>query len=196
MASSPNAKFEYLDSSEFDARFDELFAGLSNRFWKVECLQSYEEPDSEGVAELLAGRWTKARAAFVAQGTKLGQAHQAIAGVDFRRLRRVTLPLTPYTRLELELYRALVKAGDRVALLIGSEREFGFGRDLLVFDDRALLIHNYVDPGISVGGWFSNDTAVVEQAVIRYDERYDAGVGPEEFHARYVARELGDWLPS
>lgn len=89
-------------------------------------------------------------------------------GLQFFRVRAIELPLSPYIQWELQFHILSAQYGETilVADLTNAKDDHLLwdSRDFLLFDEFAVLIHDYDSSGVLLGGWVCKD----EQLVKRY----------------------------
>lgn len=147
------------------ADFEKHFARTAE-FWKLERGQSFAEPGDASWEAFDSGEWEKALRLLDARREDLTSYHReaAAAGTMTRRIRIVSLPVTPYLQWELHLLRLRDETGGPIRIL----------RDTAI----AKLEGEGPLPDI-----YTLDREVVYQAV--YDEH-----GVLEHALKYIDREL------
>jgi hypothetical protein len=154
---------QWLEAEEQEARFEEVWPSLRNRFFKLETLQEYEET---GVPVYDA--WKRGDLATVHRLAEEQAREQADDPVDKRiesqRVRLLRIPVTDYVRFENEVYRYLAQAGEKI---FGVEEELAARTfeaplfDFLLFDETLVFVHDYDDQGVRRGSWLVQDSASV-----------------------------------
>jgi uncharacterized protein DUF6879 len=138
----------------------------AREFWKLERGQVFAEPGDPSWEAFDAGDWDEAMRLLEERRGDLKRYHKenASAGTQTRRIRIVSLPVTPYLQWELHLLRIRDETGGPIRIMRAS--------DVTEFEDQATL------PDI-----YTMDDTVMYQAV--YDER-----GVLEYALRYASRPV------
>jgi hypothetical protein len=156
---------ERLELSEYYADFQRKFR-RTREFWKLERGQVFAEPGDASWEAFDAGDWDEAMRLLEVRRADLKRYHEenAAAGTQTRRIRIVSLPVTPYLQWELHLLKVRDEAGGPIRILSASA--------IADLEDQGPL------PDI-----YTMDDIVMYQAV--YDER-----GVLEHALRYTSRPL------
>jgi hypothetical protein len=152
---------ERLELPEYYADFQNKFAG-AREFWKLERGQVFAEPGDVSWEAFDSGDWDKAMCLLEQRRDDLKRYHQVdvAAGTATRRIRIVSLPVTPYLHWELQLLKIRDETGGPIRILQA--------RDVAALEDQGPL------PDI-----YTIDMDVMYQAV--YDEH-----GVLEYALRYT----------
>ncbi|RAY13339.1 hypothetical protein DPM19_19885 [Actinomadura craniellae] len=190
----PPAGALLLDLAGFLARADELWDSLGERVVKLERRQSYQEPGNPSYEALVAGDWDRAveLAAHTHDDDKATYDELRDKGVHFLRLRVVEPPTSEYVRWEFEHYRVTARLGEDIRVveqadIADLDRSTGLS-DFLLFDETAVLIHDYGTDGILCGGWLSCDPALIGRVAALVDSIIEVAEPFEDYLAR-VPRE-------
>jgi hypothetical protein len=156
---------ERLELPEYYADFQRNFR-RTREFWKLERGQVFAEPADASWEAFDAGDWDEALRLLEERREDLKRYHEenAAAGTQTRRIRIVSLPVTPYLQWELHLLKVRDEAGGPIRILNASA--------IADLEDQGPL------PDI-----YTMDHSVMYQAV--YDER-----GVLEYALRYTSRPL------
>lgn len=157
-----DAAGERMELPEYFADFQDAF-GRTREFWKLERGQTFAEPGDDSWEAFDAGDWDEALRLIEARRAGLERSFAA-AGTEARRIRVVTLPVTPYLQWELQFLRVRDESGRPIRILRSS--------DIADLEDQGPLPEIY-----------TLDTDVMYQAV--YDEH-----GVLEHALRYTGRAL------
>lgn len=151
-------------------RFTEVFSArwdnLEQRFLKIESLQHYREEEDPAYGAFRAGNMERAvefvKKRIYSQKPMYESAKKK--GVKFVRIRIVERPIDPYLRYEFASYRFSSDLGEQILVVEGDSIENHKKpqiRDMLIFDDKHLLVHDYDNCGILRGGWECSDGRIV-----------------------------------
>ena len=104
--------------SAYYADFERNFA-RAREFWKLERGQTFAEPGDASWEAFNSGNWDEAMRLLERRREDLKRYHleHAVAGMTTRRIRIVSLPVTPYLQWELNLLRIRDETGGRVRIL-------------------------------------------------------------------------------
>jgi len=160
-----------LSLQEFGTAFSHAWSQTESRFLKLECWQAYREAqacksqefyergDIETARELLRQEAEADRPVY----EDVNERH-----IDYARVRLIQEPLTSYLRYELLSYRIRAEMGENIevvrcdaAVRLPSDEYF----DVLLFDRRAALIHDYGarKVGRQSGGWLTHERHVLDR---------------------------------
>lgn len=156
---------ERLDLPAYYADFQYNFAH-AREFWKLERGQVFAEPGDASWEAFESGDWDESMRLLSDRRADLVRYHResAAAGTITRRIRIVSLPVTPYLQWELHLLRIRDETGGPVRILLDTA--------VAELEDEGLLPEIY-----------TMDDTVMYQAV--YDEH-----GVLEHALRYTGRAL------
>jgi uncharacterized protein DUF6879 len=159
---------QLLDPDGFTAEFSRAWSGLTSRFLKLECWQSYREIEAnQSQVAYEHGDIEKAQD-LLAREAELDRplyADTARKHIDYTRIRLVQEPLSPYLRYELMSYRIRCRMGENIAVVklpgevkLPNDDYF----DFLLFDRHVALIHDYGETGSQSGGWITYNIEVID----------------------------------
>lgn len=153
-----------LDRAGFSAAFKELWEELQHRFFKLETLQYYDESGNPAFAAFQRGDWDEVRR----QARQRAEERKDLKrvrreGIEFVRVHIIERPLSPYLQYEFATYREAALRGETILEVSAADARRAFGPlgDYLLFDDRAVLVHDYTDAGVLTGGWQIQDSPAV-----------------------------------
>jgi hypothetical protein len=133
---------------------------MRHRFLKVECWQSYQEPGTPSVVAALAGDGARARELLPTEVEAERHLYTDVRerGIDYCRIRLVTLPLTPYLAWEMVVFTArATDIGEPIVVIDRTGDETPLPNedvfDFLLFDRSVALVHDYGAEGLQDGGW-------------------------------------------
>jgi hypothetical protein len=113
---------ETLDLDTYMQEFRANWDHIEDFFWKLERIQSFREPGFPSWEAWVAGSWDKALALLrERQPTVIEEFQQdAARGIEFRRVRIIEYPISPYLQWEMHAYKFRVQAGERLRVLEAS----------------------------------------------------------------------------
>lgn len=153
-----------MNAADYGADFDKEFDAHCGTVWKLERMQHFDEGDLPSFQAAMAGDWDRAwklledhRPAFAASFPP---------GIDFRRIRVVEEPWTPYMRWELPWLVARGEAGEKCRVIPASavaayERDLPVP-ELVLFHSTLLYEVLYDDGGKHTGCRRISDSSVIE----------------------------------
>lgn len=158
---------ERLDLHEFSVKFSEAWSGLTSRFLKLECRQTYREIETnESQAAYESGDVGKARELLSVEAEADRPLYEDVIEqrIDYARIRLVQEPLSPYLQYELISYEIRQAIGENIEvvrvpqeLALPNDEYF----DFLLFDRSAALIHDYGESGAQAGGWMTRHPGTI-----------------------------------
>jgi hypothetical protein len=156
---------ERLELPEYYEDFQNRFR-RARTFWKLERGQVFAEPGDPSWEAFDAGDWHEAMRLHEARREDLKRYHEenSVAGTETRRIRIVSLPVTPYLQWELHLLKIRDETGGPIRILQASV--------IADLEDRGPLPEIY-----------TMDGTVMYQAI--YDQR-----GVLEYALRYTDQAL------
>jgi len=105
-------------------------------------------------------------------------------GVDVRRARIVSEPVSDYIQFEYDITFTNVAAGEKVRWL-SRRRATDIalpGNDFWLFDDNVVLINHFTGDGESAGHEIVNDPAVAKLCATAFEAVWERAVPHEEYH--------------
>ncbi|WP_248961113.1 DUF6879 family protein [Sphaerisporangium perillae] len=109
------AEAEVLPVAEYQEEFDEVFANARDTMWKLERAQEFYEPDVESWRAMMEGDWDRSLALMQERYAPLAEMYAR--SPEFRRLRIVETPVTPYLQWEMHFLALRLAAGERIRVL-------------------------------------------------------------------------------
>jgi hypothetical protein len=156
--------------------------------WKLERAQYFHEPDDASFRAMAEGDWE--RSLELIEQTRDSYAGEYAGLAEFRRLRVVDPPLTPYMQWELHYLAARAGVGERGRVVEApAVRRFesaGPLPELLIFDGSLTYEVLYDEAGAHVGGRRVTDPDVIRPCLSIMGSWYEHG---EDIRA-YVQREV------
>ncbi|MCC5574309.1 hypothetical protein IMZ11_01465 [Microtetraspora sp. AC03309] len=113
-----NAPARTLSVEVYQAEFAEVYASVAEPAIKLERAQHFDEEDFPSWVALREGDWDRSLALLKETRESLIEYYRSHA--EFRRVRIVETPLTPYMRWEMHAFVERVAAGERIRVLSGS----------------------------------------------------------------------------
>jgi hypothetical protein len=109
---------ERLELREYYADFTSYFA-RAREFWKLERGQDFAEPGNRSWEAFNAGSWNDAMRLLEENRDDIRRYHEenTAAGIQTRRIRIVSLPVTPYLHWELCLLKIRDETGGPIRIL-------------------------------------------------------------------------------
>jgi hypothetical protein len=183
-----------LGKAEYIADFDERFWRIDAAgFWKLERLQSFQEPGSPSWRAFSRGNWKEAIALIDSNRPEYQEYGNRMdaAGFGHFRVRVVDLPVGPYLQWELELLRVKSEYRQPVRVLPSdgvsaweTERPLP---ELVVLGSEAAYEVVYTAEGFLDGAVRYTDASTVAALRERIRALYRSGEELETFWAREVA---------
>jgi hypothetical protein len=144
---------ERMELAAYYADFRRNFV-RAREFWKLERGQVYAEPGDASWAAFNSGNWDESMRLAEARREDLKQYNQetAEAGTATRRIRIVSLPVTPYLQWELNLLRIRDETGDPIRILrdtaVAGLEDQGPLPDIYTMDSTVMYQAVYDDHGV------------------------------------------------
>lgn len=167
--------------TSFDAAFDDLFGACQRSAVHLEMRDSYDQQDPAYV-DWQAGRpfdpadrwrpWFELVRATVARG------------IEIRRARIVSEPVTDYIRFEYEITQGLnVAAGEQVRWLPRRRASHIAlpGNDFWLFDDRLVQFSHFSGGGEWIGVEQTSDPSAIELCASAFEEVWKRAIAHNEF---------------
>ena len=156
------------DAVSYAADFDERFWRIGEEgFWKLECLQDYQETGFPSWEAFRAGDWDGALRLVeeLRPGFTEYYARSAAAGFGLHRVRVVEEPVTPYTQWEMQLLRLREQCGEAVRVIAAAPADtVGRLPDVVVLGTEAVYQVHYTQDGTPDGATLFTERAVVDGA--------------------------------
>ncbi|GII76431.1 hypothetical protein Sru01_14130 [Sphaerisporangium rufum] len=152
-----------LGREEYGREFQAAYQNASGVVWKLERAQEFHEPYEPSWVAMAEGDWERSLRLIDERRGSLAAEYAGYA--EFRRVRIVAEPLTPYLQWELHVLAARVAAGERARVLpataIGPLEEAGPLPELLVFASPLMYEVRYDRRGAHLGGRRITDPGTV-----------------------------------
>lgn len=162
---------EYYDTSEdFFEKFAILMGRTTQSVFKLETMQTYQEPGNPSFEAFQRGDFDEAVRLCWTVRQQQERDHSVMMcqkAISWTRIHLVEKPLTDYLKWELETYNVSVKYGERILIAdITDQQQGSYFRkltDFIIFDDRAVMAHNYDRDGLIQGGWIVDQPSQVQK---------------------------------
>jgi hypothetical protein len=195
-----NAAGERLELPEYYADFRRNFR-RAWEFWKLERGQVFAEPGDASWEAFAAGDWDEALRLLEERREDLKHYHEenAAAGTQTRRIRIVSLPVTPYLQWELHLLKVRDETGHPVRILHSSAvadlEDQGSLPDIYTMDSTVMYQAVYDQRGVLEYALRYTDNALVSRCRNFIVGLYDRGEPISSFFAREIAHLSPPRLP-
>jgi hypothetical protein len=152
----------YLSAEAFSNLFDKHWEMMSQRFFKYEALQSYDEGPESACRAYMAGDVSlmvdRLKAAYGEEEPFFSSARRR--GVSLLRVHAAELPLSLYMQAEYYSYILSERLGERI-LYLNRQGDGPQNRipDFVMFDTLQVLAHDYDETGLLRGAWSITDPA-------------------------------------
>lgn len=176
-----------LDPDGYTAEFVRAVEAMASTFTKLECSQQYAEPGNPSWEAFSAGRWDEALRLITTDRDIVHRAVQA-RGVDYRRVRVVTRPLTPYIQWEINAFvRRNAPLGEQIRVVV-DDGAAGLTAlpELVVVDETAAFEVLYDAAGVHSGARLVTEREAVSAARREIVALFDRGVSLADFYASEV----------
>ncbi|WP_042432148.1 DUF6879 family protein [Streptacidiphilus anmyonensis] len=183
-----------LDGAAYVADFEERFWRIGpDGFWKLECLQSYDETGFPSWEAFRRGDWAEALRLVEQSRPEIERQSAALAaaGIRHHRARVVVEPVSPYVQWELHVLRAKDQRGEHVAVLTVDRAAALVGAgplpDLVVLGDEAVYEVHYTAAGVPDGATRYREDEVIRRARDFVRLLHRAGEGLAAYFPREIA---------
>ena len=185
-----------LDLASYTADFEERFWRIGGEdFWKLECLQEYQETGFPSWEACRAGQWERSLHLIEELRPEFEQYYRRASAAGFRlhRVRVVERPVTPYTQWELEVLNLRSQCGEQVTVVDGlreprdPEADPVRLPDLVVLGTEAVYEVHYGEGGSPAGATRHTAPAVVEGARGFIQRLHRSGESLESYYPREIA---------
>lgn len=183
---------ERLELPEYYADFQERFA-RTREFWKLERGQSFAEPGDASWEAFNRGDWDEAMRLLEARRQDLKRYHQenAARGTVTRRIRIVSMPVTPYLQWELQLLRIRDETGGPIRILqdtaVADLEDDGTLPDIYTMDSDVMYQAIYDEHGVLDHAQRYTDAALVGHCRAFIAGLYARGEPVSAFFRRMIA---------
>jgi hypothetical protein len=174
------------------ADFQRHFA-RAREFWKLERGQVFAEPGDASWEAFDQGHWEESMRLLEDRREDLGKYHQenAEAGTITRRIRIVSLPVTPYLQWELHLLKIRDETGGPVRILqavdVAGLEDQGPLPDIYTMDSAVMYQAVYDNHGVLEHALKYTGKALVGRCRAFIADLYDRGEPVSEFFQREIA---------
>ncbi|MEU9887651.1 DUF6879 family protein [Sphaerisporangium sp. NPDC051011] len=179
---------EDLPVAEYQEEFDKVYAEAGDTVWKLERAQEFHEPDVESWQAMMDGDWERSMALL--EEWRLPLEEQYATHAEFRRLRIVESPITPYLQWEINGLAIRVSTGERVRVLpADAVRDFERSSPLpeLVIFSRSLCYEVlYNAAGAHTGARRVSDPQVIGPCLDALIRLYDQAEDLIAYHEREI----------
>jgi hypothetical protein len=184
---------ERLELPEYYADFQRNFR-RAREFWKLERGQVFAEPGDASWEAFDAGDWNEAMRLVEARREDLKRYHEenAAAGIKTRRIRIVSLPVTPYLQWELYLLKVRDESGGPIRILptsaIADLEDQGPLPDIYTLDGTVMYQAIYDERGVLENALRYTGQAQVRRCRDFIAGLYDRGEPIRSFFEREIAQ--------
>lgn len=184
-----NAPAVRMPAKEYRADFVAEFEKTKGVIWKLERLQHFDERGLPIYDAFARGDWEGSLA--LVEGLREEFAAEHPDRIEFRRIRVIEEPLTPYVHWELAVLKVRAQEGERSRVVPASAvAEFETERvvpELVAFGPTLLYEVLYDDEGVHIGGRRITDPEVIEPCLPVLASLYEQGEDLIEYFDRKVA---------
>ncbi|MCW2877723.1 MAG: hypothetical protein JWQ95_1823 [Sphaerisporangium sp.] len=172
----------------YGPEFREAYESAEGVVWKLERAQNFYEPYEPSWVAMTEGDWE--RSLQLIDGLRGSLAAEYAGYAEFRRVRVVEPPLTPYMQWELHVLDARSEAGEQARVVPASavrpyERSEPLP-ELLIFESTLMYEVLYDAAGTHLGGRRITDPVVVEPCLTALVALYEGGEELQAYHRREV----------
>jgi hypothetical protein len=185
---------EWLAGDAYQDDFGRAFWQVTEPgFWKLERLQSFQEPGNESWLAFINGDWAESLRLAERQRPALADYYRKIAESDFTtwRVRVVERPITPYVQWELNSLRIWAEYGERIRVVsaeqIASAEENGRLPELVTLGTEVMYQVRYDHTGLPEGGIRYVDRELIGRCQRFIADLYSVGEELDSFFEREVA---------
>ncbi|WP_143591178.1 DUF6879 family protein [Thermoactinospora rubra] len=175
-----------MDAAAYQADFTREFDVAGGVVWKLERAQAFDERDLPSYQAMLAGDWDRAMA--LVEEMRPGFRADHPDRIDFRRIRVVEEPFTPYLRWELALLAVRAEEGENSRVVPASAvRPYeldGPVPELVLFSSTLQYEVLYDATGRHTGARRITDPWVIEPCVPALAGLFDRGEDLRAYWAR------------
>jgi hypothetical protein len=184
-----NAPGVTMSATDYRADFVKEFDAASGVIWKLERAQHFDEGDLPAWRAFARGDWAGSMALVEEMRPEMAADHPD--RIDFRRIRVVEEPLTPYLHWELAVLKVRAEEGEHSRVVparaVARFEAAGPVPELVVFGPRLMYEVLYDEGGAHVGGRRITDPEVIEPCVPVLASLYDQGEDLGAYFDRVVA---------
>ncbi|MEO3812171.1 DUF6879 family protein [Sphaerisporangium sp. B11E5] len=177
-----------LPQEAYNREFRAAYEGARGVVWKLERAQHFHEPYEPSWVAMTEGEWHRSLRLIEDMRRAFPAEYEGFA--EFRRIRVVDPPLTPYMQWELHVLAARAEAGERARVVRASAvRRYEPSRplpELLILDDDLMYEVLYDHAGRHLGGRRLTDPRVIGPCRAALADLYDQGEDLPAYHRREV----------
>jgi hypothetical protein len=185
---------DILDLDAYMADFSENESKISDRCNKLERRQYFEEPYDPSWRAFAAGDWEESLRLdeeLARADTAEMYATYARRGIEWRRVRVVELPVTPYVQWELHGLKLRVECGEHISVIPAeSVSKYEIDRlasEVIILGSQVMYEVLYDKSSVLCGGRRINDQAVIQACRSEIEQLYSDGEDFIAFFKREVA---------
>ncbi|MFC6085130.1 DUF6879 family protein [Sphaerisporangium aureirubrum] len=177
-----------LPREAYNREFRAAYEGAAGIVWKLERAQHFHEPYEPSWVAMAEGEWNRSLRLIEEMRRSFPADYEGFA--EFRRIRVVDRPLTPYMQWELHVLAARAEAGERARVVPASAvRRYEPSRplpELLILDGDLMYEVLYDHAGRHLGGRRLTDPHVIEPCRAALIALYEGGEDLAAYHGREV----------
>jgi hypothetical protein len=185
---------ERLAGDAYWARFqDDFWRAGPPGVWKLERLQTFQEPEDESWRALDRGDWTTALRLIEDRDADLHPEFQKMAdlGIQLYRVRVADRPITPYLQWEFHIFRQRQRAGENIHVIgsgqIGHYEKNSVFPEIVTVGTDVMYEIWYDETGVQQGGIRFADRNLTSRYQEIIQDIYSTGEELENFFAREIA---------
>ncbi|MEV7968367.1 DUF6879 family protein [Sphaerisporangium sp. NPDC088356] len=183
------AEGEVLPVAEYQEEFDKVYAASRDTVWKLERAQEFYEPDLESWQAMMADDWERSMALLEEWRAPLEDQYATHA--EFRRLRIVETPITPYLQWEINALAIRVTTGERVRVLpsdaVRHLERLSPLPELVIFSRTLCYEVLYDTVGAHTGARRVSDPQAIGPCLDMLIHLYDQAENLTDYHQREIA---------
>lgn len=186
-----------LNTEAYVADFGDHFTRIEDVFWKLERRQTFREIGDPGFDAFTRGDWEAAMRFEEHNRERVRRYFQEIAeaGFEFRRIRVVEAPVSPYLQWEMQAFRIRAEEGERIRTLdaeaVADRETRGTLPEIVILGTLVLYEILYDDTGTLQGARKITDREVIDACRTEMDLLW----GKAEDLGTYFAREIAPLPP-
>jgi hypothetical protein len=192
---------EFLDRASSERLTDAYWDQFDRDFWRVgkpgswklERLQTFQEPDDESWIALSKGDWPEALRLIEARQTDLEREYRKIADTGFQvyRVRVADRPITPYLQWEFHCFKYRQQAGENIRVIssdkIAQFEKSGIFPEIVTLGTGVMYEIWYDDTGTQKGGIRFTDQTLISQCQKVIQDLYTIAEELDDFFEREIA---------
>jgi hypothetical protein len=177
-----------LHKDAYNREFRAAYEGAEGVVWKLERAQHFHEPYEPSWVAMTKGEWDRSLGLIEEMRRSFPDDYEGFA--EFRRIRVVDPPLTPYMQWELHVLAARADAGERArvvpAAAVRTYEPSGPLPELLILGPDLMYEVLYDPAGRHLGGRRLTDPYVIEPCRAALATLYARGEDLRAYHRREV----------